>query len=166
VSRQTAYLGLGANLGDAAGTLREALRRIDRLDGTRVAAVSSAYGSDPVGGVEQPPYVNGVARVRTSLAAAELLAALLEVERALGRVRGVRFGPRSCDLDLLLYGSLRVAGPALEVPHPRLGERRFVLEPLAELEPELVLPDGRRVADLLAAVADQGVWRLDDVRLR
>ena len=87
--------------------------------------------------------------------------ALLEIEDTLGRTRTVRFGPRTCDLDLLLYGRTVLDEPDLVLPHPRLAERRFVLEPLAELAPELELPDGRRIADLLAAVGDQGVRRLD-----
>ena len=158
-----AYVGLGANLGDPQGAARGGARR-PRLDARESSCEPSArpYESDPVGPVgDQPPFLNAVALVGTTLAPDALLRALLEIEDALGRTRTVRFGPRTCDLDLLLYGRTVLDEPDLVLPHPRLAERRFVLEPLAELAPELELPDGRRVADLLAAVADQGVRRLE-----
>jgi 2-amino-4-hydroxy-6-hydroxymethyldihydropteridine diphosphokinase len=156
----TVYVGLGANLGDARATLHEALGRLDAHPAVAVVARSSDYGSDPVGGPEQPAYTNAVARLRTTLEPQPLLEVLLETEAALGRVRGVRFGPRTCDLDLLLYDDRVISEPGLEVPHPRMAERRFVLEPLAELEPALALPDGRRIADLLELTDGQRVWRL------
>jgi len=157
-----AYIGLGANLGDPRAQLEAALGALASRPGVELRAVSSAYESDPVGPVgDQPPFLNAVALVGTTLAPGALLRALLEIEDALGRTRTVRFGPRTCDLDLLLYGRTVLDEPDLVLPHPRLAERRFVLEPLAELAPELELPDGRRVADLLAAVADQGVRRRD-----
>lgn len=149
-----AYVGMGSNLGDRERTLRRALELLDAAPGVRVAAVSTFRETDPVGYVDQPRFLNAACALETELAPQELLSLLLEVEQALGRVRdGVpRYGPRTCDLDLLLYGSETVDRPDLVVPHPRLAERRFALEPLAELDPELSLPDGRRVADLLAAV--------------
>jgi len=157
-----AYVGLGANLGDPRAQLEAALGALASHPGVELRAVSSAYESDPVGPVgDQPAFLNAVALVGTTLAPGALLRALLEIEDALGRTRIVRFGPRTCDLDLLLYGRTVLDEPDLVLPHPRLAERRFVLEPLAELAPELELPDGRRVADLLATVADQGVRRLD-----
>jgi 2-amino-4-hydroxy-6-hydroxymethyldihydropteridine diphosphokinase len=145
---------MGSNLGDRERTLRRALELLDAAPGVRVAAVSTFRETDPVGYVDQPRFLNAACALETELAPQELLSLLLEVEQALGRVRdGVpRYGPRTCDLDLLLYGSETVDRPDLVVPHPRLAERRFALEPLAELDPELSLPDGRRVADLLAAV--------------
>jgi 2-amino-4-hydroxy-6-hydroxymethyldihydropteridine diphosphokinase len=159
---EVAFVGLGANLGDPRGQLQTALAELGARPGVELLAVSSAYESDPVGPVsDQPPFLNAVTEISTTLPAAALLAALHEIENDLGRVRTVRFGPRTCDLDLLLYGSLESDDPALLLPHPRLAERRFVLDPLAELAPMLALPDGRRVRDLQQAVRDQGVRRLD-----
>ena len=145
-----AYVGLGSNLGDREATLREAVRLLGELDGVEVRAVSSFRETDPVGKLDQPRFVNGAAALETSLQARELLDRLLEVERALGRDRSVeeRWGPRTIDLDLLLYGEETIDVPGLQVPHPRLAERAFVLEPLLELAPELRLPDGRPLRDL------------------
>ena len=113
--------------------------------------MSTLRDTEPVGYTDQPRFLNGAAAVETELEPRELLDRLLAVERALGRDRtGPRFGPRTVDLDLLVYGDRVVDEPGLTVPHPRLAERRFALEPLAELEPDLALPDGRRVSDLLA----------------
>jgi 2-amino-4-hydroxy-6-hydroxymethyldihydropteridine diphosphokinase len=115
-----------------------------------VIAVSSFRETEPVGYVDQPRFLNGAVALETELGARELLGRLLEIERALGRDRtGPRFGPRTIDLDLLLYGDETIDEPGLTVPHPRLAERRFALEPLAELDPSLTLPDGRRVVELL-----------------
>jgi 2-amino-4-hydroxy-6-hydroxymethyldihydropteridine diphosphokinase len=143
-----AYVGLGANLGDREGTIREAAKRIGagRLSGIRETA--------PWGYADQPPFLNAAAVVDTELDARELLDLLLEVERGLGRERGTgpRFGPRAIDLDLLLFGSHVIEEPGLTVPHPRLHERRFALEPLAELDPGLVVPGRGTVAELLAAL--------------
>jgi 2-amino-4-hydroxy-6-hydroxymethyldihydropteridine diphosphokinase len=149
-----AYLGPGANLGNRELTLRRAIDLLDGEKGIDVVAVSTFRESDPVGYVDQPPFLNGACAVETSLAPAELLSRLHVVEDRLGRIREgvVRFGPRTCDIDLLLYGDEAVEQPDLVVPHPRLGERRFALEPLVELDPELTLPDGRRVADILAGL--------------
>jgi 2-amino-4-hydroxy-6-hydroxymethyldihydropteridine diphosphokinase len=153
-----AYVGLGANLGDREATLRRAVELLDREPGVRVCTVSSFRETDPIGYVDQPPFLNGAAMLETELSPRGLLERLLAVEHELGRVREgvVRYGPRTCDLDLLLYGSQSVDEPDLVVPHPRLAERRFALEPLAELDPDLQLPDGRRVADLLAGLAHEG----------
>jgi 2-amino-4-hydroxy-6-hydroxymethyldihydropteridine diphosphokinase len=144
------YIGLGANLGDREANLRAALERLAELGGLRV---SSFRETDPVGITDQPRFVNAVAELETDLAAVALLERLLEIERQLGRDRSreERWGPRSIDLDLLLYGDEVIDEPGLTVPHPRLAERRFVLEPLHELAPDLVLPDGRRIRDLLDA---------------
>jgi 2-amino-4-hydroxy-6-hydroxymethyldihydropteridine diphosphokinase len=136
-----AYIGLGANLGDRAGTLRDALAALDALDGIEVVAVSGFRETDPVGYLDQPRFLNGAAALETVLAPRELLDALLAVERSLGRTReGPRFGPRTIDLDLLLYGDESFDEPGLTVPHPRLHERAFALEPLVELDPGLVVP--------------------------
>ena len=142
------FVGLGSNLGDREETIRAAL---SRLDG--VVAVSHLRETDPVGFEDQPRFLNGVAALETELPPRELLDRLLEVERSLGRTReGPRFGPRTIDLDLLVYGDLELDEPGLTVPHPRLHERRFVLEPLAELAPDLVVPGRGPVRDLLAGL--------------
>jgi 2-amino-4-hydroxy-6-hydroxymethyldihydropteridine diphosphokinase len=145
---------MGSNLGDREGTLRRALELLEAEPGIRVAAVSSLRETDPVGYEDQPQFLNGACAVETQLEPHELLARLLAIETVLGRTRdGIpRYGPRTVDLDLLLYGQEIVDEPDLTVPHPRLAERRFALEPLAELDPGLTLPDGRRVADLLAGL--------------
>jgi 2-amino-4-hydroxy-6-hydroxymethyldihydropteridine diphosphokinase len=150
-----AYVGLGANLGDREATLRRAIELLRGEPEIDVLAVSSFRETDPVGYVDQPPFLNAAVALETGLPPRALLERLLAIEQALGRVReGVaRFGPRTCDLDLLLYGGELLDEPDLVVPHPRLAERRFVLEPLAELDPALELPDGRRVAELLARLA-------------
>ncbi len=136
----TAYISLGSNLGDREATIRAA---IAALPG--VVAVSELRETEPVGVVDQPRFLNGAARLETELSARQLLDTLLAVERELGRERRERWGPRTIDLDLLLYGSETVDEPGLTVPHPRLHERRFALEPLAELDPELVVPGRGRV---------------------
>jgi 2-amino-4-hydroxy-6-hydroxymethyldihydropteridine diphosphokinase len=130
-----AYVGLGSNLGDRGRTLREAVDRLAATPGVEVVAVSSLRETDPVGPVtDQPRFLNGAVAVETSLGARALLDRLLAIEAELGRTReGPRGGPRTLDLDLLLYGDERLDEPGLEVPHPRLHERAFVLEPLAEL---------------------------------
>jgi 2-amino-4-hydroxy-6-hydroxymethyldihydropteridine diphosphokinase len=153
--RVIAYVGLGANLGDRESTLRRAVELLDAGPGIDVVGVSSFRETDPVGYADQPRFLNAAVALETELPPRALLERLLSVERVLGRVRdGVpRYGPRSCDLDLLLYGRETVDETDLVVPHPRLAERRFALEPLAELDPELQLPDGRRVEDLLARLS-------------
>jgi 2-amino-4-hydroxy-6-hydroxymethyldihydropteridine diphosphokinase len=147
-----AYVGLGANLGDREGTIRRAVELLGAEPGIEVLAVSSLRETDPVGYLDQPRFLNGAAALETELGPGELLGRLLRIERALGRERGTgpRFGPRAIDLDLLLYGDEVLDEPGLTVPHPRLAERRFALEPLFELEPRLKLPDGRSVEGLLA----------------
>ena len=141
----TAYIGLGSNLGDREASIRAA---VAALPG--VVAVSSLRETDPVGKTDQPRFLNGVAALETELSARELLDVLLSVEHGLGRERRERWGPRTIDLDLLVYGDETVDEPGLTVPHPSLHERRFALEPLAELDPELVVPGRGRLKDLLA----------------
>ena len=144
-----AYVGLGANLGPREVTLLRAADLLAAADGVEVVAVSQLRETDPVGVVEQPPFLNGAIALDTSLSPRAVLELLLEVEEELGRVRGERWGPRTVDLDLLVYGDERVDEDGLHVPHPRLHERRFALEPLAELDPELVIPGLGSVAALL-----------------
>ncbi len=144
------YIGLGGNIGDRRSYLERAVEALEADGEIEVTAVSSFRDTDPVGYREQPRFLNAAVAADTALAPRALLDRLLAIEDALGRERGgVRFGPRAIDLDLLLYGDETIDEPELVVPHPRLAERRFVLEPLAELDPDLALPDGRRVADLL-----------------
>jgi 2-amino-4-hydroxy-6-hydroxymethyldihydropteridine diphosphokinase len=135
------YVGLGSNLGDREATLRAAVAALESTPGIEVVAVSSFRETAPVGLLDQPDFLNGVLALETDLGARELLDALLAVERRLGRVRGPeRYGPRTIDLDLLLYGAEEIDEPGLTVPHPRLPERAFVLEPLHELDPALQIP--------------------------
>jgi 2-amino-4-hydroxy-6-hydroxymethyldihydropteridine diphosphokinase len=145
-----AYVGLGSNLGDRQALLRHALLHLAGRPGITVVGVSSVRETEPVGMLEQPDFLNQAAALETTLSARELLDALLAVERSLGRERrGARFGPRNIDLDLLLYGDAIIDEPGLVVPHPRLHERRFALEPLAELDPLLEVPERGPVATLL-----------------
>lgn len=155
----TAFIGLGTNLGDRAANLRAALRELARLGSIR--GVSSVYESEPVGIKEQPRFWNMAVELGTGLAPRELMAALLHAERRLGRVRGVRGGPRLIDLDLLLYDDRLASEPELELPHPRMLERAFVLAPLVELRPELQHPaSAERLADRLAAGCFERVERV------
>ncbi len=145
----TAYLGLGTNLGDREGNLRQALKELDALPTMERDRTSSIYETAPVGVTEQPDFLNLVVSVRTRLSPHELLDVLQGVENKMGRVRTVRWGPRVIDLDLLLYGELVVETPELTVPHPRLQERSFVLMPLAEIAPALVPPGGSEAIEKL-----------------
>jgi len=148
-----AYVGLGANLGDREGTIRSAVAALGEEEGIEVVAVSTLRDTEPVGVGEQPRYLNGVAALETTLPARRLLERLLEVEQRFGRVRVPgEHGPRTLDLDLLLYGDEAIDEPELHVPHPRLHERRFVLEPLAELAPGLVVPGRGDMESLLRGV--------------
>jgi 2-amino-4-hydroxy-6-hydroxymethyldihydropteridine diphosphokinase len=147
-----AYIALGSNLGDREGALRAALEALAGEPGIDVVAVSPFRDTEPVGYLDQPRFVNGAAALETELSARALLDRLLAVERRFGRSReGVPAqGPRTLDLDLLLYGDAEIDEPGLRVPHPRMHERRFVLEPLADLDPALEIPEKGRVQELLA----------------
>jgi 2-amino-4-hydroxy-6-hydroxymethyldihydropteridine diphosphokinase len=148
-----AYVGLGANLGDRSAMLRTAVEQLRREPDIAVVAVSTVRETDPVGLLDQPRFLNAAVAVETELSARELLDRLLGIERRLGRTReGPRFGPRTIDLDLLLYGAERLQEPDLEVPHPRLHERLFVLEPLFELDPGLEVPGRGTISALIAGI--------------
>jgi 2-amino-4-hydroxy-6-hydroxymethyldihydropteridine diphosphokinase len=144
----TAYLGLGSNLGDRLANLQDAVDLLVREPGLRVAASSRVWETAPVGGPPQPDYLNAVLRIETDRSPSELLDACRRVESSLGRVRLERWGPRTIDVDLLLYDEATVDEPDLVVPHPRIAERAFVILPLLELEPDPALPDGRRLKDV------------------
>jgi 2-amino-4-hydroxy-6-hydroxymethyldihydropteridine diphosphokinase len=154
----TAYVGLGANLGDARQAVRRAMDHLNAIPNTVVTKRSSLYVTKPVdaGG---PDYVNAVAQVVTRLSAHELLDQMHRIEREAGRERPYRNAPRTLDLDLLLYGSGRIDSPQLTVPHPRMGQRAFVLVPLAQIAPELVSPEELR------AVAQQRIDALPGTSL-
>ncbi len=147
-----AYVALGSNLGDREQTLLAAAEALRNEPGVEVVAVSGLIETEPVGFLDQPRFVNGVAVLETTLSARALLEVLLDVERRFGRIReGVPAqGPRTLDLDLLLYGGAEIDEPGLRVPHPRLHERAFVLEPLAELAPGLEIPGRGPVEGLIA----------------
>ena len=148
------FIALGANLGDAAQTLRDAVAAVGRLPHTRVVKTSSLYRTAPVDS-SGPDYLNAVLQLQTALPAPVLLQALQEIEAAAGRERPYRNAPRTLDLDILLYGSGQIDSPHLQVPHPRMAQRAFVLEPLAEIAPGRVSPTQRE------AVAGQHIERLE-----
>ena len=142
-----AYVGVGSNLGDREATIAAALAALPGVVG-----VSTLRETEPVGVIDQPPFLNGAVALETELAPRVLLDLLLAIERDLGRERRERWGPRTIDLDLLLYADETVDEPGLTVPHPRLHERRFALEPLLDLDPELAVPGRGRVIDLLTGL--------------
>ena len=152
------YIGLGSNLAGPQEQIRRALDALGRVPDSRLVGGSALYRSAPMGPADQPDYVNAVAAFDTGLEPEALLDALQAIEADHDRRRdGQRWGPRTLDLDLLLYGDRTIASPRLSVPHPGVAKRAFVLVPLCELAPELALPDGRRVCDLAATVADAGL---------
>jgi 2-amino-4-hydroxy-6-hydroxymethyldihydropteridine diphosphokinase len=148
----TAFVGIGSNLGDPERQIASALEQLAAEEGIQLVAISTLRETEPVGYLDQPNFLNGAAQVETELPPRELLERLLAIESRLGRVRGdgPRFGPRTIDLDLLVYGDEAIDEPGLTVPHPRLAGRRFALEPLAELAPGLEIPGAGQVQALLA----------------
>lgn len=147
------FLGLGSNLGDRLAYLQDAVELLHARPGVRVDAVSSVYETAPVGGPEQDPFLNIAVRAVTRSSPRRLLAACQAVEQVLGRVRTERWGPRTLDVDILLYEQRVIATRRLVIPHPRMHERAFVLVPLLEVAPGWTLPDGRSVAQVLADLA-------------
>lgn len=135
-----AYIGLGSNIGDKTGNLKKAIDELGRVSGNKVLAVSSFYKTEPVGEVEQDWFINAVVKIETGLIPRELLKTLLDIERNLGRIREIKWGPRIIDLDILLYDDLVIEEEGLAVPHPHLHERGFALTPLAEIAPGYVHP--------------------------
>jgi 2-amino-4-hydroxy-6-hydroxymethyldihydropteridine diphosphokinase len=152
-----AFLGLGSNLGDRQRTLQQAVQEIGRLERTRLTAISPVYETEPFGVTDQPMFLNAALEVDTGLAPEAILPGLLRIERELGRTEGERWAPRVVDLDILLYDGLVRESVELTVPHPGLSERRFVLVPLCDLDPDLVHPvSGLTMADLLRSCRDRG----------
>jgi len=154
------FIGLGSNLDDPANQLERALTALRHLEGCRLGQVSRYYRNPAIGPGEQPDFINAVAELFTHLGAAELLAALHRIEADQGRERLVRWGARTLDLDLLLYGQEVINTPTLQVPHPRIGERNFVLYPLNDIAPELAFPDGTSLKARLDCCPDQGLQPL------
>ncbi len=151
-----AYIGLGSNLGERQDTLQRALADIGKVPGSRLLAASPFYRSSPVEATG-PDYINAVAQIETPLAPAALLAALQAIELAHGRQRPYRNAPRTLDLDLLLYDTISVQTPTLTVPHPRMHQRAFVLRPLSDLAPDLLL-HGKPLQHWLTRCQDQSIW--------
>ena len=158
-ARTRAYVALGANIGEQVRHLRAAVVDLDTLPGTTVVARSSLYRSAPVGLLDQPDFINAVVSVDTTLAPLELLHALLAIEARHGRVRSVPNAPRTLDLDLLLHGDTTMTSPELTLPHPRMHERAFVLLPLVEIAPDVVLPGLGPAQDFVPSVASQEISR-------
>jgi len=151
------FIALGSNLDDPAGQLNRALEALARLEHSRLGAVSRRYRNPAVGPGPQPDFINAVAELFTELEPAALLAALQRIETAQGRVRTLRWGARTLDLDLLLYGDRIIDTPDLTVPHPRMRERNFVLYPLFDIAPELTLPDGSSLRSWVDCCSNEGL---------
>jgi 2-amino-4-hydroxy-6-hydroxymethyldihydropteridine diphosphokinase len=152
-----AYVGIGSNLGDSRARVEAAFDALEAIAGTRLVARSRIYRTRPFGPVQQDDFINAAAGLLTLQPALELLAALRRIETSQGRVRAERWGPRTLDLDLLVYGEQRIDEPHLEVPHPGIAERGFVLAPLNDIAPTLLVPGLGRVEDLLRRLPDDGI---------
>ena len=155
-----AYVGIGSNLQDPVAQVKAACAALGRLPRTRLLKCSSLYRSAPVGFADQPDFVNAVAALETSLKPVELLSQLQAIERKQGRKRSFKNAPRSLDLDLLLVDQMTLDLPHLKIPHPRMHERAFVLEPLLEIDPAIAIPGLRPAAACLSAIKDQKVERI------
>ncbi len=158
----TVFLGLGSNLGDREANVRSAADKIAAHPGIRLMKISSLYLAAPVGYTEQPDFVNAVAVIETDVEPIDLLHAAKGIEREMGRARTSPWGPRVIDIDLLVYDARAVSTPELTIPHPRMTERAFVMLPLAEVAPDLVLSDGRKPAEVMSELRDQRVARLPE----
>jgi 2-amino-4-hydroxy-6-hydroxymethyldihydropteridine diphosphokinase len=154
------YIGLGSNLADPAEQLKLALEELAQLPNTELCGYSSRYQSPPMGGVDHPDYINAVAWLETALEPGALLESLQTIETAHGRTRGERWGARTLDLDLLVYGSTIIDTPELKVPHPGAHERAFVLHPLHEIAPDLEIPGRGRVTELLKNCPSDGLKKI------
>ena len=159
--RTTAFVGLGSNLEEPVRQIELAIELLKAIPDTELVSRSSLYRSAPLGTIAQPDFVNAVARIVTVLNAHSLLQSLQEIEHLQGRVRGERWGPRVLDLDLLVYGSTSIDQPTLTVPHPRIAERNFVLLPLQEIAPDLVIPGLGCVSDIAVNRSEPRISRID-----
>lgn len=172
---ETVYLGIGTNLGDRRANIQQALQLLDEVDGINVLQHSSIYETEPVGYLDQPFFFNLVCQLRTKLTPQQLLHQLQRIEQTLKRVRTVRWGPRTIDLDILLFGTRIVDQPNLTIPHPRMLQRSFVMIPLAELAPDLIIPGTeqtvlqwkerciKRSTSLVRKVIPKENWRKEEV---
>ena len=155
------YIALGGNLANPVAQVQQALNTLKTLSGTQFIAASSLYRTAPLGPIQQPFYINAVAAVDTHLTAHELLHQLKKIEQAQGRTESTQhWGPRTLDLDILLYGNKTINTPHLIVPHPEMKERNFVLYPLAEIAPDLLLPNKQALKDIIAQCKTEGIERL------
>ncbi len=162
----TAYLGLGSNLGDRMANMQDALNHLGKSNGLRITGVSPVYETAPVGGPEQPDYLNAVAEIETSLDVHGLLNICLTVEAKMGRKRNEHRGARNIDIDILLFGEEQIETDRLSVPHPRMHERAFVLMPLADVAPQAVHPlTGKTVKELLNGLHHKGIEKVDGLLL-
>ncbi len=155
-----AFLGLGSNLNHPPRQIKAALKAIAKLQGTQLLLCAPWYKSIAIGPGSQPPYINTVVEINTVLKPRALLRTLQQIEKQQGRKRIVRWGPRTLDIDILLYANQTLNTQQLQIPHPRLGERNFVLYPLANIAPQISLPDGTALAKLLANCSSEGIVRL------
>ena len=156
------FLGLGSNLGDPKANLCEAVERLSAHPDVRLQRLASLYLTAPIGYTDQPDFINSAAVVETDLDPIDLQALTKGIENEMGRTRNFRWGPRVIDIDILLYDAVVVDEPDLTIPHPSIMERAFVMEPLAEVAPDLILPDGRTPREVLGELGDQGVVRLPE----
>ncbi len=163
LAHMLAYLALGSNMGDSRGHIERAIAEIDALPWTRVLRAAPFYGTGPWGKTDQPDFVNTVVEVLTEIEPRALLIAVKNIEQAHGREPGERWGPRPLDIDILLHGGGPISEPGLQIPHPRMWDRAFVLRPLADLLPDLNAPDGRTIMERLndEDIASQSIWRLE-----
>lgn len=157
---QICFIGLGSNLGEPCAELKLAISDLDQLPDTRVLASSAFYRSAPIGYLDQPDFVNAVAKIKTGLAPRQLLSALLGIERAHGRERTFSNAPRTLDLDVLLYGDMQIDEPGLKIPHPQMHRRAFVLQPLLEIEADCMIPHVGSARQALQGCLDQVLEKL------
>ncbi|MGN1356543.1 MAG: 2-amino-4-hydroxy-6-hydroxymethyldihydropteridine diphosphokinase [Succinivibrionaceae bacterium] len=157
----TAFIALGSNLDNPVNQLRTAIEEISRLKGCELSGISGFYENPPLGPQDQPSFLNGVIKITTNLRPLELLDKLQELEQKHRRVRKIHWGPRTLDLDIILYGNETISNSRLTVPHPEVARRSFVLRPLLDIEPDLSLPDGRKISELCAETDCNGLKKID-----
>ncbi len=165
MTQSIVFLGLGANIGNRVKALKEAERLISEIDGILVVSSASLYETEPVGIVDQPSFINSALKIKTALYPTELLGRLKEIEREMGRVDTIRWGPRIIDIDILLFGNIVINKKGLTIPHPEMAKRAFVLVPLSEIAPNVIHPvlakSIRELVDDLGDVTDVRMWKGD-----